>query len=52
MILPYTYLREFLADHPEINSQNFHGAGHERIIKTPEVIEAVTKQISAITTII
>jgi pimeloyl-ACP methyl ester carboxylesterase len=52
MILPYTYLQEFLADHPEINSQNFHGAGHERIIKTPEVIEAVTKQISAITTII
>lgn len=47
MMLPNTYLQNFLSAHPSIRTKNFSGAGHERIIKLSAVIEDVTVEIKA-----
>lgn len=35
---PYSYIKEFLDIHPSVQSKNYDGVGHERIIKSPEPI--------------
>lgn len=45
MMLPDAYLQSFLAGHPNIRTKNFSGAGHERIIKSPEVIGNVVEEV-------
>ncbi len=37
-ISTYNYLEEFLNNNPSIKARNYDGAGHERIIKSEEVI--------------
>ncbi|MBL4677798.1 MAG: alpha/beta hydrolase [Mucilaginibacter sp.] len=48
MMLPDTYLQSFLKEHPSIRTKNFSGAGHERIIKLPEVIADVVEEVKSI----
>lgn len=45
-ILPYEYVTDFLGTYRSIKSQNFNGAGHERIIKSPEVISVIVDKIN------
>ncbi|MEN0052589.1 MAG: alpha/beta hydrolase [Mucilaginibacter sp.] len=40
-IAPYTYLQEFLVSQPGIQTREYEGVGHERIIKDAELIEQV-----------
>lgn len=45
---PYSYLQEFLSNHPEILTKEYEGVGHERIIKDARLIEDIveaTRQI-------
>ena len=46
MMLPYSYLKEFLDEHPTIRSHNYDNAGHERIIKAAQVINDVVKEVN------
>jgi hypothetical protein len=46
MILPYIYLKDFLASHPAIRSHNYDNAGHERIIKSAQVISDLVVEIN------
>ncbi|TFF36688.1 alpha/beta fold hydrolase [Mucilaginibacter psychrotolerans] len=48
LISPYPFMHDFLEKRPFIQSQNFPGAGHERIIKSPEVIALIIAKINAI----
>lgn len=38
LVAPYPYLQEFLNAHPFINAKHYEGTGHERILKSPEMI--------------
>ena len=38
-VSPYNYLSTFLDAHPTISTQHYSDAGHERIIKSPALIE-------------
>lgn len=44
-ISPYEYLKEFLEANPSIKSQNYNGTGHERIIKSEQVINAILEKV-------
>ncbi|MDB5063040.1 MAG: alpha/beta hydrolase [Mucilaginibacter sp.] len=46
MILPYSYLKDFLASHPTIRSHNYDNAGHERIIKSVQVISDLVVEVN------
>jgi pimeloyl-ACP methyl ester carboxylesterase len=46
MILPYSYLKDFLASHPAIRSHNYDNAGHERIIKSAQVISDLIVEVN------
>lgn len=46
LISPFEYLKEFLDKHGEINTKDFDGAGHERILKSPEMIGELVGLIS------
>ncbi|MDB5000048.1 MAG: alpha/beta hydrolase [Mucilaginibacter sp.] len=46
MILPYSYLKDFLASHPIIRSHNYDNAGHERIIKSAQVISDLVVEVN------
>jgi pimeloyl-ACP methyl ester carboxylesterase len=46
MILPYSYLRDFLASHPAIRSHNYDNTGHERIIKSVQVISDLIEEVN------
>jgi pimeloyl-ACP methyl ester carboxylesterase len=46
MILPYSYLKDFLASHPAIRSHNYDNAGHERIIKSAQVISDLVEKVN------
>lgn len=48
MTLPHEYLQSFLAKHPDIRTQNFDNAGHAAIIKNPEAIAAVVREVNGI----
>jgi alpha-beta hydrolase superfamily lysophospholipase len=45
----YIYLEEFLTNHPYITSKNYEGTGHERILKSPDLITDITNLITAAT---
>jgi pimeloyl-ACP methyl ester carboxylesterase len=46
MLLPYSYLKDFLASHPAIRSHNYDNAGHERIIKSAQVISDLVEEVN------
>ena len=46
MILPYTYLKDFLNAHPTIRTHNYANAGHERIIKSVQVISDMVEEVN------
>ncbi|MFA6083707.1 alpha/beta fold hydrolase [Mucilaginibacter sp.] len=46
MMLPYSYLKEFLEAHPTIRSRNYDNVGHERIIKSAQVINNVVEEVN------
>ncbi|MDB5287091.1 MAG: alpha/beta hydrolase [Mucilaginibacter sp.] len=46
MILPYNYLKDFLNVHPAIRSHNYDNAGHERIIKSAQVISDLVEEVN------
>lgn len=48
LISPYAFMQDFLEKRPSIQSQNFAGAGHERIIKSSEVITLIVDKIKRI----
>jgi pimeloyl-ACP methyl ester carboxylesterase len=45
-MLPDAYLQDFLKAHPSIKTKNYNGAGHERIIKSAELIGDVVELIN------
>jgi pimeloyl-ACP methyl ester carboxylesterase len=46
--LPYDYLQVFLTAHPSIQSKDYPGAGHERIIKSAELISDVAALVNGV----
>jgi pimeloyl-ACP methyl ester carboxylesterase len=46
MLLPYSYLKDFLTSHPAIRSHNYDNAGHERIIKSAQVISDLVEEVN------
>lgn len=46
LISPYDYIGEFINANPSIESHNYENTGHEKIIKSPEVINDVVNQIN------
>lgn len=46
LISPYDYIKEFINANPSIESHNYENTGHEKIIKSPEVINDVVTQIN------
>ncbi|MEB0248888.1 MULTISPECIES: alpha/beta hydrolase [unclassified Mucilaginibacter] len=47
-MLPDASLQAFLQAHPSIKTQNYSGAGHERIIKSAELIADVADKINEV----
>lgn len=45
LISPYPYIRDFLSSRPFIRAENYNGAGHERIIKSPEAIKRIVDEV-------
>ncbi|MES2829996.1 MAG: alpha/beta hydrolase [Bacteroidota bacterium] len=45
LISPFEYLKPFLDKHAGIKTKKFDGAGHERILKSPEMIGELVKLI-------
>jgi pimeloyl-ACP methyl ester carboxylesterase len=48
MMLPDAYLQDFLKAHPSIKTKNYSGAGHERIIKSAELIGGVVERVNEV----
>ena len=48
MVLPHNYLEHFLSAHPSIKTKNYNGAGHERIIKSTELIADVVDKVNEV----
>jgi pimeloyl-ACP methyl ester carboxylesterase len=46
-ISTYNYLEEFLNNNPSIKIRNYDGVGHERIVKSEEVINDLVKIVKA-----
>jgi pimeloyl-ACP methyl ester carboxylesterase len=42
---PYEYLNDFLKKNSSIKTKNYEGVGHERILKSPEVISDLLKEV-------
>ncbi|MES2268048.1 MAG: alpha/beta hydrolase [Bacteroidota bacterium] len=47
-MLPNAYLQGFLAAHPTIKTKSYNGAGHERIIKSAELIADVVERVNEV----
>jgi pimeloyl-ACP methyl ester carboxylesterase len=47
-MLPDAYLQDFLKAHPSIKTKNYSGAGHERIIKSAELIADVVERVNSV----
>jgi pimeloyl-ACP methyl ester carboxylesterase len=47
-MLPDAYLQEFLKAHPSIKTKNYAGAGHERIIKSAELVADVVERVNGV----
>ncbi len=48
MISPFAYLKKFMEEHPAINTRDYNGVGHERILKSPEMIADLVAAVVAI----
>jgi pimeloyl-ACP methyl ester carboxylesterase len=46
VISTYNYIKEFLDKYPFIASRNYDGVGHERILKSPELINDLVELIN------
>ena len=42
---PYGHLKEFLDNHPQISRKNYPGVGHERVIKSPDVVADIVELV-------
>ncbi|TSD64633.1 alpha/beta hydrolase [Inquilinus sp. KBS0705] len=49
ILLPYSYLHEFLTNNPGIQTTNYNNAGHERIIKLAALIDDVAAHVQQVT---
>lgn len=47
-VAPDIYLQEFLKTHPAVAAKSYQGLGHDRILKDPEVIADVLRQIRSL----
>ncbi len=47
-VAPYPYLKDFLEHYPSIDSRNYDGAGHERILKSPELIGDLISNVKSV----
>ena len=47
-MLPDAYLQGFLKVHPSIKTKNYSGAGHERIIKSAELIADIADRVNEV----
>jgi len=45
LISPYAFMEQFLNANPLVESHNYEGIGHDKIIKSPEVINDVVNQV-------
>jgi pimeloyl-ACP methyl ester carboxylesterase len=45
MISPYEYVEGFLKNHPDILSKSYDNAGHDRILKDPQVIADILTRV-------
>ncbi|SHN37421.1 alpha/beta fold hydrolase [Mucilaginibacter sp. OK098] len=45
LVAPYPYLQEFLNAHPSVNARHYEGTGQERILKSPEMIVDLVKEV-------
>jgi pimeloyl-ACP methyl ester carboxylesterase len=45
LVAPYPYLQEFLNTHPSIKAKHYEGTGHERILKSSEMIGDLVKEV-------
>ena len=43
VVSPYSFMKAFLESNPLIDSTNYFDAGHERIIKSPVMIQDLIK---------
>jgi len=48
IISPFVYLKAFMDQHPAIKTKDYNGVGHERILKSPEMIADFVAAVSAI----
>ena len=46
LVAPYSYLQEFLNAHPSVNAKYYEGTGHERILKSAEMIGDLFKEVT------
>jgi len=46
LISPFIFMKEFLAANPAIESHNYEGVGHEKIIRSSEAIESIAAIVS------
>ena len=47
LIAPYDYLKEFLIKNPSIGTKKYDNVGHDRIIKSPELIKDIIGLINS-----
>ncbi|MFD2905421.1 alpha/beta fold hydrolase [Sphingobacterium anhuiense] len=47
-IAPFIYLQSFLKDHPQTETVDLKGVGHERILKSPEALAYILEKISSL----
>jgi hypothetical protein len=45
LVSPYSYLQEFLSSRMFIRAENYHGVGHERMLKSVEMIGDLVKEV-------
>jgi hypothetical protein len=45
LVAPYTYLQGFLNANSSVNTKHYEGTGHERILKSPEMIADLVKEV-------
>ncbi len=47
-VAPYSYLKEFLNFHPSIKNKNYNEVGHDKIVKSLEVIQDLIAEVTKI----
>jgi len=46
LVSPYPFLQDFLATRPSIRTKNYEGTGHERMLKSVEMIEDLVNEVN------